>query len=342
MVLCPYCGELSRDAARCEACRGNFDPLSRQATQNSMGPWFVRDPASPHRPGCSIEVVRALVRRGKVGAKTVLRGPTTNQFWSLARRAPGVANLLGVCHNCGGPAGEDDVACLSCGATFRYHDDRQHLGLTEVRLLPGQASPEVIAALVAPSSPGGAGAGNRPVAPRTSGPGAAFGAGAGDRSVEPGGAADRPSSARWMLLLGGVIVLGAFATAAWIMNRLPGFPSPILAQPETERPLTNGEIPDASHVTQAEPPVPAEPGPEGSAQASHDIAPAEPEPGSSGVDPPSESGLEVAHGLLRQGDPASLRDAIRLADEAGGSEAATVIRRAAHRLLEQMPLRGLP
>jgi hypothetical protein len=111
-----------------------------------MGPWFIRDAGHPFRPGCSFETLREMIRRGKVTRETILRGPTTRQFWTFAGRAPSVANLLGICHNCRGVAGAEEFACRSCGATFAPETDRQHLGLAPVHLLPGQASPEMIAA----------------------------------------------------------------------------------------------------------------------------------------------------------------------------------------------------
>ena len=42
---------------KCEECGGLFEPLSRQATQISMGPWYIRDRNNPYRPGCSYEVL---------------------------------------------------------------------------------------------------------------------------------------------------------------------------------------------------------------------------------------------------------------------------------------------
>jgi predicted RNA-binding Zn-ribbon protein involved in translation (DUF1610 family) len=145
-VLCPYCGEVSADPRRCEVCRGFFDPLSRQATQNAMGPWFIRDGESPFRPGCSIETLRDLIRRGKVTRDTIIRGPGTKQFWNFAGRTPSIANLLGLCHNCRATAKPDDYSCKSCGAVFSPDPDRQHLGLAPVHILPGEASPEMVAA----------------------------------------------------------------------------------------------------------------------------------------------------------------------------------------------------
>lgn len=149
-VLCPYCGEISSDMSRCGACGGHFDPLSRQASQNAMGAWFIRDPARPFRPGCSYETLRELVRRGKIGPETIIRGPTTHQFWTFAARAPSIANLLGRCHNCHSAVDPNAYMCASCGAAFTPETDRQHLGLAPVHLLPGQTPPEMIAASAAP------------------------------------------------------------------------------------------------------------------------------------------------------------------------------------------------
>ncbi len=145
-VLCPYCASVSADIRRCNACGGHFDPLSRQATQNDMGPCFLFDKDHPTRPGCAYEKISDLAVSGKIRPGTIIRGPTTKQFWSFASRAPSIANLVGYCHNCQGKAGPDDYSCRSCGSVFSPETDRQHLGLAPVRLLPGRDSPAVIAA----------------------------------------------------------------------------------------------------------------------------------------------------------------------------------------------------
>jgi len=139
-VLCPYCGEESRRPTGCDRCGGRFDPLSRQATVNSMGPWFVRDPARPFRPGCSYEVIQQMARSGRIRPDTVLRGPTTGQFWSLAKRTPGVAGLLGICYACQAELPEDAASCHACGARVGHAPDRQHLGLSPVHVLPGEGA----------------------------------------------------------------------------------------------------------------------------------------------------------------------------------------------------------
>jgi hypothetical protein len=115
-----------------------------------MGPWFVRDDRNPHRPGCTYETLCRLVDSGSVGPDTVLRGPSTRQFWSLARHAPGVAHRLGFCHNCREPVTKDAFQCPKCHAAFGVDRDRQHLGVGPFRPLPGQGTPEVLAMQAGP------------------------------------------------------------------------------------------------------------------------------------------------------------------------------------------------
>ena len=145
-VVCPYCGKISANTARCDACSGRFDPLSRQATQNGMGPWQVRNELNPTLPGFSYDTLLTRIEQGKVTVNSVVRGPTTRQFWMLAKRVPGVAHLLGFCHACQVTVNPEQYSCTSCGAVFHVDRDRQHLGLGPARMLPGQGSPERIAA----------------------------------------------------------------------------------------------------------------------------------------------------------------------------------------------------
>jgi len=138
-VICPYCGHSQGEATRCESCRGLFEPLSRQATQNAMGPWFIRDEAQPFRPGCSYETLVRLIERGRVTAETIVRGPTTHQFWTRTDHAPGLSHLMGRCHACGEAVGKGDVCCEFCGAMFAPEHQRQSLGLLPVRDLEAMA-----------------------------------------------------------------------------------------------------------------------------------------------------------------------------------------------------------
>ncbi|MHC4082683.1 MAG: hypothetical protein ACYSU2_15325, partial [Planctomycetota bacterium] len=142
VLICPYCGETQTAGERCRACGGLFEPLSRQATHNAMGPWFVRDPGKPFHPGCSYETLVKMIDRGQVVKTSVIRGPTTKQYWTVARRVPGVAHLLSYCHSCDAAVDPEDHGCHACGAPFGAYLDRNYLGLPEVRPLPWEAHME--------------------------------------------------------------------------------------------------------------------------------------------------------------------------------------------------------
>jgi hypothetical protein len=143
-MLCPYCGHFSPSKKECDKCRGVFEPLSRQASQNGMGPWFIRDEANPFRPGCSYATMRMLVARKRIVPESILRGPSTRQFWTFAKNTPGIAHLLGECHACHKSALPEAASCPHCHASFAVEEDRQYLGLAEVRLIPGQTMPETM------------------------------------------------------------------------------------------------------------------------------------------------------------------------------------------------------
>lgn len=157
-LVCPYCGTVTPDSGRCGHCGGRFDPLSRQATQNQMGPWVIRDERMPFRPGCTYDTLIRLAELGKISTETVLRGPSTRQFWMLARHTPGVAHRLGLCHNCQSEVKPDAFSCPACHAPFTVERDRQHLGLGPARPLPGQGLPGVLAMHAEPASVPGGGA----------------------------------------------------------------------------------------------------------------------------------------------------------------------------------------
>ncbi|MBL8744885.1 MAG: hypothetical protein JNK58_00860 [Phycisphaerae bacterium] len=148
-VLCPYCGHIQSMTEQCERCRGLFEPLSRQATQNQMGPWQLRSEKQPFGPGFSYEKLKEMVSKGRVTRATVLRGPSTKQFWSLACNAPGVAVLLGECHNCHSHVQPDEYLCRTCSAVLTCSTDRQYLGLGPVKLLPGDGPAHEVASSAA-------------------------------------------------------------------------------------------------------------------------------------------------------------------------------------------------
>ena len=147
VVICPYCGETQSAADRCRSCGGLFEPLSRQATHNAMGPWYVRDPAKPFQPGCGYETLVQLIDRGQVMKYSIVRGPTTKQFWTVAKHVSGVAHLLGYCHNCDGSVDACDHGCHVCGVPFGAYLDRNYLGLPDMRPLPWEAEVDGAAGL---------------------------------------------------------------------------------------------------------------------------------------------------------------------------------------------------
>lgn len=109
-----------------------------------MGPWFVRIESQPFRPGCNYATLLHLIERGTVRADTAVRGPTTRQFWMLARWCPGVAHRLGLCHSCQAKVDPESSECSACGAAFARSEDRQALGLGDVRPLPGRSVPSEV------------------------------------------------------------------------------------------------------------------------------------------------------------------------------------------------------
>ncbi len=129
IVVCPYCGNAQHASDRCEVCRGLFEPLSRRATQIAMGPWFIRDGSNPYLPGCSFDMVKRQIESGRIKPHTVMRGPTTRQFWTVARRVPGVAVLLGYCDACGEHVERNARMCRRCGNTLLARHERNELGL---------------------------------------------------------------------------------------------------------------------------------------------------------------------------------------------------------------------
>ncbi|MDX2116089.1 MAG: hypothetical protein SFZ24_10805 [Planctomycetota bacterium] len=132
-----------------------------------MGPWSVRNEKNPFAPGMSFEKLREMVSRGKISRTTIVRGPSTRQFWSLACNTPGVATLLGECHHCHAPVDPGAYLCAACGVVLSCSTDRQHLGLGPVKLLPGEAPAHEVASSTMSR------AAERPAAPASAAAGAA-------------------------------------------------------------------------------------------------------------------------------------------------------------------------
>jgi hypothetical protein len=79
-----------------------------------------------------------LIEREQVTKYSVIRGPTTRQFWTVAKHVPGIAHLLGFCHGCDACVDPRAHGCPECGVPFGAYLDRNYLGLPEVCPLPGE------------------------------------------------------------------------------------------------------------------------------------------------------------------------------------------------------------
>jgi len=139
MIICPYCGDPQPLGDHCRSCGGRFEPLSRRASLNAMGPWFIRDERRPFLPGLSYETIAQMVEADEITTRTIMRAPSTKQLWTVAKRVPGVAHLLGYCHRCGTSVDPNDSHCPQCSAVFGAYLDRNYLGLPDVKPLPFEA-----------------------------------------------------------------------------------------------------------------------------------------------------------------------------------------------------------
>ncbi|HSI35460.1 MAG TPA: hypothetical protein VK986_17900 [Tepidisphaeraceae bacterium] len=113
--VCPFCGtQRETDVGPCQHCSLEDTPTTRAATRSKLGPWYVLQSRNPSAPGMSFATLMMLVQKGRVTARSVLRGPTTGQFWRHAAKVKGVAREFGLCWNCGGDVSRNSRACPAC------------------------------------------------------------------------------------------------------------------------------------------------------------------------------------------------------------------------------------
>lgn len=127
-TMCVVCGHGKTGADECPECESIFAPAD-EATRITLGGWFVHGKAEAFKPGISYEQLRKEVEIGKVTGRTILRGPTTEQFWKLAKNTQGVAHLLGSCHSCGEKVAASAESCPACKASFAVPSDPDWVGL---------------------------------------------------------------------------------------------------------------------------------------------------------------------------------------------------------------------
>jgi hypothetical protein len=113
--VCPFCGtQRETDVGACLHCSLEDTPTTRTATRSKLGPWYVLQSRNPSAPGMNFATLMVLVQKGRVTARSVLRGPTTGQFWRHAAKVKGVSREFGLCWNCGGDVAKNARACASC------------------------------------------------------------------------------------------------------------------------------------------------------------------------------------------------------------------------------------
>jgi hypothetical protein len=113
--VCPFCGtQRETDVGACMHCSLEDTPTTRSATRGKLGPWYVLQSRNPSAPGMNFATLMVLVQKGRVTARSVLRGPTTGQFWRYAAKVKGVSREFGLCWNCGGDVTKNARACPNC------------------------------------------------------------------------------------------------------------------------------------------------------------------------------------------------------------------------------------
>jgi hypothetical protein len=114
-TVCPFCGsQRDSDVGPCMHCSLEDTPTTRSATRSKLGPWYVLQSRNPSAPGMNFATLMILVQKGRVTARSVLRGPTTQQFWRHAAKVKGVSREFGLCWNCGGDVAKNARACSTC------------------------------------------------------------------------------------------------------------------------------------------------------------------------------------------------------------------------------------
>jgi hypothetical protein len=113
--VCPFCGtQRETDLGACLHCSLEDTPTTRSATRSKLGPWYVLQSRNPSAPGMNFATLMVLVQKNRVTARSVIRGPTTGQFWRHAAKVKGVSREFGLCWNCGGDVAKNARACPAC------------------------------------------------------------------------------------------------------------------------------------------------------------------------------------------------------------------------------------
>lgn len=112
---CPFCGAVSEKSHNpCARCGMDNTPEARKATKARIGPWYVLQARNPAAPGMRFDTLLTFVRKGRVRARSVVRGPTTYQLWRFAAHVKGLSREFGLCFSCGNSIETTANICPQC------------------------------------------------------------------------------------------------------------------------------------------------------------------------------------------------------------------------------------
>jgi hypothetical protein len=115
MSVCPFCGAIAEKIqGACPRCKMENSPQTRQATRARVGPWYVMQSRNPSAPGMKCNTLLALIRKGQITPRSVIRGPTTFQLWRFAARVKGISREFGLCYSCGSEVQRTSTFCARC------------------------------------------------------------------------------------------------------------------------------------------------------------------------------------------------------------------------------------
>jgi hypothetical protein len=116
--VCPFCGVVSLAIEEaCPHCKMNVASATRAGTKALIGPWYVLQTKLPSIPGVTFARLLELVRKGRIQPRSVVRGPTTHQFWRFAIQVKGLSREFGLCYDCGAEIASDAETCPACSCS---------------------------------------------------------------------------------------------------------------------------------------------------------------------------------------------------------------------------------
>jgi hypothetical protein len=167
MSVCPFCGAIAEKCdGPCPRCKMENSAVTRQATRARIGPWYVMQSRNPSAPGMKFNTLLALIRKGQITPRSVIRGPTTFQLWRFAARVKGISREFGLCYSCGAELQRTSTFCPRCSRSQELPPNPDVLLETEpqpAKAVYREVSPR-------PATPGDVAPESPPPAPRPTPP----------------------------------------------------------------------------------------------------------------------------------------------------------------------------